>query len=32
MDNLWKGQKCRLRAATEKDTVLFIDKNGDYDT
>lgn len=32
MKNFWKGQKVRLRAATENDTNLFINGDGDFDT
>ncbi len=32
MENFWKGNLMRLRAATGEDTSLFIDENGDFDT
>lgn len=32
MENFWKGEKIRLRAATESDAVLFKNSDGDFDT
>lgn len=32
MENIWKGTKVRLRAATKKDGFLFADKLGNMDT
>ena len=32
MENFWKGQNVRLRAANGSDASLFINSDGDYDT
>ena len=32
MENIWKGNKIRLRAATKNDGILFADEKGNMDT